>query len=243
MFYNDIESNSIDENAISEIYQYAKIHKYNLKLNKNVYNKDKSIYYMKLSVILETIVEGLKKKNYDWVFWVNSDVSITNPGIKLETFLPTDENVHFLASSDNDGLNDGVFFIRVHPWSYDILLNAFSYSHYNKGKFLKFAEQTCLNNILSDESHKDHYVIVPNEWFNVNFDDRKKGDFIVHFKDIEFKNEKAMNLRKEINNEWYEASNNKDLRKEVLDYYQKSRSSQSHGGVFKEINYDNKKKL
>jgi len=40
-----------------------------------------------------------------------------NPNIKLETFLPDEKMdlIHYIASRDHNGLNGGVFFIRVHP--------------------------------------------------------------------------------------------------------------------------------
>ncbi|ORX49598.1 hypothetical protein BCR36DRAFT_397721 [Piromyces finnis] len=238
MLFNKVKSNSIYENAISEIYQYSKIHNYDLKINNMVYNKDKNIYFMKLSVILETIVEGLKENNYDWIFWVDSDVTITNPKIKLETFLPTDNEVHFIAASDRNGLNAGVFFMRVHQWSYNVLIDSLSYPYYNKGKFLRFAEQTCLNNILSENTQQNHYVIVPNSWFNRYLNSRIKGEFLIHFAGAKFKDRKSRNLRKEINNEWFDATNNEILRNEVLEYYKRPKKNQAYGGIFKELNYD-----
>jgi len=117
MFSNVINVNTIYENAISSFYQYSQIHGYELYFNHYRYDTERQVYFMKINVILEKLMEGLKNKNYDWIFWVDSDVILANPNIKLEAFLPNENmnNIHFIISDDVNELNNGVFFLRVHP--------------------------------------------------------------------------------------------------------------------------------
>ncbi len=147
-----------------------------------------------------------------------------NPNIKLETFLPNEkmDKIHFIAARDFNGLNCGVFFIRVHPWSLNFLMRATSYFYYNQDKQLKFAEQSSINNVLtSSNDANEHYIIVPKNWFNSYIDDKLKGDFLVHLAGQPEKSDKARDVRNLIKNEteWHTAMNSRNLRKKVLEYY------------------------
>lgn len=61
--------------------------------------------------------------------WFDSDTVLMNPNMPLETFLPPLElpNVHLLTSRGWNGLHGGVFFLRVHPWSVELLSAAIAY--------------------------------------------------------------------------------------------------------------------
>jgi len=130
--------------------------------------------------------------------------------------------IHFIASDDRNGLNCGVFFIRVHPWSLNFLMRSTSYFYYHQEKFLTWADQSSMNNVLTGSNDTDeHYVIVPQHWFNRYFHNKKKGEFLVHLAGKRSKTEKARIFRSEIRNDsdWYTAITNRDLRKQVLEYY------------------------
>jgi len=232
MFANYVKVNTIYENAVSEFYQYANFYNYDLIFNEINYNKYKEIFYMKISVIIEALIEGIKTKKYDWIFWADSDVSLTNPTIRLEAYLPEDENVHFVAAADGNGLNAGVFLIRVNSWSYNLMTKALTYPDYHKGEFLRFAEQTAINNLLSSEEEAKHYVIVPRPWFNQYFGARAKVNFLIHLPGTKDKNEKVKMLRKVIDRDWYLTNSNEKARKEALKYFSLPREKQEYGGYF-----------
>ena len=59
--------NSIYENALSEIYQYSKIHGYDLYVDHFVYDTDREIYYMKTNTIIKYLMKFLEEKSYDWI--------------------------------------------------------------------------------------------------------------------------------------------------------------------------------
>jgi len=224
MFANEIEVNSVYENAISEFYQYSKYHGYKFLLNTYRYDTEREIYYMKLNMLIENLIKCLKEKSYDWIFWVDSDVVLINPNIKLETFLPNEKMdlINFIGTIDFNGFNGGVFFIRVHPWSLNFLMRASTYFYYNQEDYLLFADQSSMNNVLtSSKDTEDHYIIVPQYWFNSHIDDKQKGEFLVHLAGQHNKTERARKLRSQIEEdpEWYTSVSSKDLRKKVLEYY------------------------
>lgn len=122
-----------------------------------------------------------------------------NPNIPLEIFLPPSRlaNVHLLLSKDWNGINNGVFFIRVNAWSVALLSAALSYPQMNPNIPLYWPDQSALSNILDEhESFSDSIVICPLRWFNayMRSDDGLKqnpdspvylqvhpGDLLVHF--------------------------------------------------------------
>ncbi|KAG4097288.1 hypothetical protein H8356DRAFT_1395216 [Neocallimastix lanati (nom. inval.)] len=227
-FYNGIKSNSMQEHSVSEFYQYANIHGYDYKLETINYSPGRKIFFMKFYSIIEKLIEGLKYKKYDWIFWVDNDVAILNPNIRLETFLPNEtmNNVHLLAAYEylDDpkyccGINAGILFIRVHEWSLNLFTRAISYQYFNKEKIIRYHDQTSLNNVLIESNETDHYVIFPQQYFNNRH--YKKGEFLFHNfgggsgKEIRFK--EFFNKYK-IEEGW-DLKTNEETRKEVLDYY------------------------
>jgi len=163
--------------------------------------------------------------------WVDSDVILTNPNIKLESFLPNEKmnNIHLIAADDINGFNAGVFLIRVHPWSLNFLMRSMSYSYFNNKKNLRYADQSSMNNVLTFDNETDHYVIVPQTWFNSYYNVNSKGDFLIHLAGIVEKDKEAKNYRKEVaeDKEWYGKSSAK-MRKEVLEYYDLPKDEQHY---------------
>jgi len=155
--------------------------------------------------------------------WVDSDVILANPNIRLEAFLPNENmsNIHFIGSDDVNGLNAGVFLIRVHPWSLNFIMRGMSYSYFHKNKGLKYADQSSLNNVLTESKEDDtHYIIVPQSWFNSYIGLNKNGDFLLHLAGHVHKDSEAKTFRDHISNDetWY-GKTSKEMREEVLKYY------------------------
>lgn len=111
---------------------------------------------------------------------------VTNGQIPLEIFEPPPDyrHIHFLASKDTNGLNAGVFMMRVCPWSLDLLTNVMTYRHYHANETYRFAEQTVLRRLLDhDDRFTNHSIYVPRKWFNtyLHIDDVEPGAFLGHF--------------------------------------------------------------
>jgi len=229
MYADNIESNSIYEHAVSEFYQYSDIHGYKFILNTKKYDDERKVFYMKLYVVQEAIIEGLKNKEYDWVFWVDGDVTLANPNIKLETFLPKDNNVNLIIAADHHGINAGVFLIRVCSWSLNYMARSIAYQYSRPDLDLEYADQTSMNNVLLEgKDEKKHYVIVPQNWFNVYPGWKRPGDMIVHFAGHPDKDADVVKFNEELDKDesYLSAITNESLRKEVLEYYDLPREQQ-----------------
>lgn len=103
--------------------------------------------------------------------WFDADTVIVNPHIRLETFLPPADQIldtsHLLLTENWDGINAGVFPIRVSSWSINLLSAWASYSSIHPDEFLYFRDQTALWHLLDQNQHfKSNYSIVPHRWFN-----------------------------------------------------------------------------
>jgi hypothetical protein len=76
---------------------------------------------------------------------------IMNPNISLELFLPpAGKDVNFMAANDLNGLNTGLFFIRICPWSVRLLGANLGYEYLPGNKSWDYAEQGQLSNLLRD---------------------------------------------------------------------------------------------
>ncbi|KAJ5918628.1 galactosyl transferase GMA12/MNN10 family protein [Penicillium verhagenii] len=117
----------------------------------------------------------------------------------LEVFLPPDHfgNVHMLLSKDWNGVNNGVFFIRVHEWSVNLLSAAIAYPIVHPDIELFWPDQSALSNLLNENQIFARSVVYcPLRWFNAYMrseDGRSQnedspahfqvhpGDLLVHF--------------------------------------------------------------
>ncbi|KAL3486707.1 hypothetical protein BJX62DRAFT_228578 [Aspergillus germanicus] len=89
-------------------------------------------YWTKLGILLSVMLQELAKlddQRLEWLFWSDADTIVMNPNILLEIFLPPPQlpDIHLLLTKDWNGPNNGVFPIRVHPWSVEFLTTAISY--------------------------------------------------------------------------------------------------------------------
>jgi len=235
-FYDNLQSNSVAEHSASEFYQYANIHGYEYTLGNYNYIPGRIVYFMKFQALIEKISEGLKYKKYDWVVWMDSDVIIANPNLKLETFLPDENmsNVHIIVGVDylgrKDiccGINAGVLFLRVHEWTLDILMRSMSYPYFNPKDELQFHDQTALNNALLDFNETEHYIVTPAEWFNTFHIQDNKGNFLFHIMGLSNKKGTLYKFLDESKgDEDYLKKTNEEMRKTVLEYYHKSKEEQ-----------------
>ncbi|KAJ6059797.1 hypothetical protein N7444_003436 [Penicillium canescens] len=150
-----------------------------------------------LSLILEELVKP-KTERLEWIFWFDADTVVMNPNIPIELFLPPADfpDIHVIFSKDWNGLNNGVFPIRVHPWSVELLSAVIAYPHYFPNTQLVFRDQSALGKLLeNDDYFRNSTIYAPLRWFNAyrgapdgSLNDYippefqlRKGDFLVHF--------------------------------------------------------------
>jgi len=117
-----------------------------------------------------------------WIYWFDADTVVLNTQTRLEMFLPPEEmagldHVDLLIAANWDGLNSGVFALRVTPWSVSFMSAVLAYPIYEQERLLKdrFRDQSAIQFLLEkDESplaklpmkSKDRWVKVPIRWFN-----------------------------------------------------------------------------
>lgn len=125
--------------------------------------------------------------------WVDADTIIMNPNIPLEIFLPPDEypHVHLLITADPHSINNGVFFLKVHPWSLELLSAVIAYRTFRPDTELQYRDQSALADVLKEKQFKRNFILLPQRWFNAYWaelaDDStrsfhiRRGDLLVHF--------------------------------------------------------------
>lgn len=126
---------------------------------------------------------------------MDADTVVMNPNIPLDIFLPPQErfaSINLLISNDFNGLNAGVFLLKINSWTVEFLSAIISYRYYKYGK-LFFAEQTAIDELLRDDKWRYNALRVPQQWFNAYLPDgdaetgswashqARRGDFQIHF--------------------------------------------------------------
>jgi hypothetical protein len=127
-----------------------------------------------------------------WLMWFDADTLVVNPLISVEAFLPTNglDGINLLVTEDWNGLNNGVFVLRVSAWSVNFLANILSYPSYKPDEDLPFTEQSAMERMIRDPRYAGASIYVPPRWFNSypRCEDEpwtkyqvERGDMIVHF--------------------------------------------------------------
>lgn len=162
--------------------------------------------WSKESALLDVLLQELSKaknEQLEWLVWFDADTVIMNKLIPLETFLPPEErnDVHLLYTKDWNGLNNGVFILRVSNWSLEFLSSIVAYRSFKPEDKLPFTEQSAMDKVMQLDKYKDGAIECPPQWFNaypsdggdkdVHYDHRP-GQMLVHFAGIGDKS-KAIN--------------------------------------------------
>lgn len=171
--------------AIKE--EYCQLHGYDLYFGgEEFFDNTRPISWFKIPFILGVL------NSYDIVFFSDADVLITNMHIKLEDIVEKHfpKNKDFLACIDGCGVvNIGNFFIR-NTKKAKVLLNKM----YEQTQFIDHCwwENKAFIHLLETSKlmKKSTEIISDNRLFNSYVDGRnnyKKGDFILHFANIQGK--------------------------------------------------------
>ncbi|KAI9654836.1 MAG: hypothetical protein M1829_000732 [Trizodia sp. TS-e1964] len=177
-------------------------------LRRNILDSKWNGHYNKLTHVLSILLQELSKPKEDrlqWLLWFDADTIIMNPFVPLEVFLPPEDfgDIHLLVSNDMNGLNNGIFPIKVHPWSVEVISAAFTFSLYKPDVQLSFDEQSALEKVMNFRDYQENWLQVPQRWWNA-FQGAGKhessaphqmrhGDLLVHFAGVPDRNN-AMNF-------------------------------------------------
>lgn len=102
------------------------------------------------------------------MLWVDADTVIVNPRVPVETFLPpwAFTDVNMLVTTDVDGLEGGVFALRVCTWSIRFLSAVLAFPHYRPEVPAAFRDQTAMAHMLADAAFADQVVRLPRRSLN-----------------------------------------------------------------------------
>lgn len=119
---------------------------------------------------------------------------LINPLIPLEPFLPPPDfsDIHFVGSKDQNGLNTGIFFIRVHPWAVKLLSQTLAYPEFKPEVDLgPAADQEAMQILFNHTAFLGNVLYQPRIWLNTfewrhGYEGKKEnGHLLVHFPGLE----------------------------------------------------------
>ncbi|WYZ42683.1 hypothetical protein EsH8_VI_000382 [Colletotrichum jinshuiense] len=160
----------------------------------------------------------------EWIFWVDRDTVILDQCRPASSFLPrrpsgadsgsagelADNDLRLLVTNDWNGLNNGVFLLRVGQWAVELFSAIVAFRYYRPDTNLPFTEQSAMEILMKEPKFKGGVQFVPQYWFNTYpsgnasvFLERndeqgladyhaRRGDFLLHFAGLPEK-DKAIN--------------------------------------------------
>lgn len=175
------------EQALYTHQRHADLHGYSiLDLRTSVVDD----LWNKPAYLLSIILNELRKAEHErteWLFWFDRDTVILNPCIPLHIFLPPQDDIDLVISNDFNGLNNGVFAVRVCDWSVRLLCTILGYRELRPDEELPLSEQSAMERVLQDVRFKAKVAYYPQRWFNAYPTDKEKdytvqdADLLVHF--------------------------------------------------------------
>ncbi|KAF2251778.1 glycosyltransferase family 34 protein [Trematosphaeria pertusa] len=104
-----------------------------------------------------------------WLMWHDRDTVLMNPQIPLDIFVPPEpdfSHIHMLVTNDRNGLNNGVFMVRVGQWAFKLFASALSIREYQPEIPLKYTEQSGMEEAIKRPWWANSVAYVPQRWFN-----------------------------------------------------------------------------
>ncbi|KAH0292887.1 glycosyltransferase family 34 protein, partial [Aureobasidium sp. EXF-3399] len=156
-----------------------------------------------LSLLLRELAKP-QEERLEWLLWVDADTIMLNPYVPLEIFLPPSpqfDDVHLLVTNDWNGLNNGVFPVRVNQWAVELFSAIVSSRYYKPDQDLTFRDQSAMDTLLKDKKFAAHTVEAPQRWFNAYQGEHnetlapyqvRRGDFLVHFAGVINRDERIL---------------------------------------------------
>ncbi|KAF5010148.1 hypothetical protein FDECE_3694 [Fusarium decemcellulare] len=176
-----------------------------------------------LSLLLDEMVKPAEER-LDWLFWADRDTLVLDPCRPVSSFLPPEtrqqrykevrraqkelkDRPQLIISKDWNGLNAGVFLVRVDRWAIDFFSDLLAFRHFQPNVSLPFEEQSAIEILIDEPRYRQNVEEVPSVWFNAypgdsptEFMERKseegleyynarRGDFLLHFAGIEDKDQ------------------------------------------------------
>lgn len=211
-----------------------------------------------LSVLLQEMAKPLNER-LEWLFWADRDSIILDHCRDATDYLePSNvalqrqlgklspmKQTNLLIANDHNGLNAGMFIVRVDKWSIDFFSDVLAFPHYKPNVHLPFSEQTAMEILLKEDRYKDNVRYTPQHWFNAwpqeeghtqDFAVRndtagleewavRRGDFAVHFAGCRNKEEEITGYSEaahQVGNVWESGRVQRDVSTEVDAFWSQS---------------------
>lgn len=178
-------------------------------IDDGLWNKPAYILQLLMSEMLKP-----ERQRLEWIMWADRDTMILDLCRPTSSFLPplpssssehgtyipaNATEIHLLVTNDFNGLNNGVFFLRVSEWSVALFTSILAFRHYEPDVVLPWSEQSAMEHVISSEHFRHQTQFVPQHWFNaydiggakayatrdnvMDLSDMtvRRGDFLVHF--------------------------------------------------------------
>ena len=100
--------------------------------------------------------------------WFDADTIILNPAVPWTLFLPPSDfnEIHLLASQDQNGFNAGMAMFRVHAWSVQMLSEALALRQLRPDAQFEHYDQGALWWVMEREGYAEHVIYQPHDWWN-----------------------------------------------------------------------------
>jgi mannan polymerase II complex MNN10 subunit len=176
-----------------------------------------------LTLLMREMMKPTKER-LEWIMWVDRDTMILDQCRPISSFLPTEKSrfsswwrrvsqgskdpqrdgtnrtdVNLLVTNDFNGLNNGIFILRVNEWAISLFTAILAFRHYEPDVQLPFTEQSAMEHVIRTKQFKHQTQFVPQHWFNA-YDNNgpamfawrndtreldpnrvQRGDYLVHF--------------------------------------------------------------
>lgn len=150
-------------------------------------------FFNKPAFLLGLIINEMAKpygKRADWIVWFDADTIVLNPGVPWTLFLPPPgfDDIHFLGTRDQNGFNAGMFLIRVHEWSVNMLAEVVALRTLQPDVKLDFYDQSALAWVNNRTGYQEHFLFQPHNWWNafgLQGDPHPIDFFTLHFAGVD----------------------------------------------------------
>ncbi|KAK4553274.1 hypothetical protein LTR86_009574 [Recurvomyces mirabilis] len=229
------------ERALRTHELHDKLHGYRLHVLRENLMDD---VWSKPAYILSLLLRELAKpesERLDWILWVDADTIILNPHVPIETFLPPADfnDVHLIYTNDWNGLNNGIFPVKVSRWAVDLFSAIISFRYYRPDASLTFRDQSAMDILLHEKQFAKHIVQVPQRWFNayqgehnetLNPFQIRRGDLLVHFAGVGDREERMaywLDRAEQHLDDWEMPVKSTSYPQEARDFWDQERSKRS----------------
>jgi mannan polymerase II complex MNN10 subunit len=217
-----------------------------------------------LTVLMREMIKPTKER-LEWIMWADRDTMILDQCRPISSFLPTEKSrfpswwrqdtqhphdsqedgankreVNLLVTNDFNGLNNGVFILRVNEWAISLFTAILAFRHYKPDVQLPFTEQSAMEHVIQTEQFKSQTQFVPQHWFNaydsggpaifaqrddttgLNADNVRRGDYLVHFAGLP-KKDKAIEayakMLQTLPDIWENGTVQRDVSENITDFW------------------------